>query len=223
MNNKQFYAGTRSWEFKSLVNGSEIYKFQTFDKAFAQLQQLKRKFISSNPVKIPHNPENEIVLWVKGYKIDPSESKGRLGNFVKIKIVEVNNSFELQLEDLDIPIKNHPQKERPKHSHPNWGHPILRKVEVLDKSENTKPAEFDNAKEAESFLLALYNEYPRTTYVLPNRLITIVYSEKYPERVRSFKFDVVQKENQKYQIVAQPNHYKDVSHFKIFNHAFSLV
>lgn len=224
MKNNQFYAKIYFHEIKLLFDKSDSYRFQTHETAFDKLAQLKERYTVSNPNTISYDPENELILWIQGYNVGDLCGKGYLGNFVKLRIVKKSDYYTLDFEDLDIPLKQHPRRIRPKQPHPDWGHPILRKIGNPDKNEQ-KNLEFENEKEAESLLLNLYNEFPQNSYVYPNRIITLVFTKLNDgsKGVKSYIFDVVQKENGKYQIVVHLNDYKRIQNFKIFNYAFNLV
>ncbi len=83
---------------------------------------------------------------------------------------------------LNVELARHPQQQRRKTSHPNWGHPILRLIE--------KGRRYDTLAEAERDLQLLHEEYPTTTIPLGNKLNIMVYSAKYGNNVRKFVLEI---------------------------------
>ena len=79
-------------------------------------------------------------------------------------------------------MARHPQQQRRKTSHPNWGHPILRLIE--------KGRRYATLAEAERDLQLLHEEYPTTTIPLGNKLNIMVYSAKYGNNVRKFVLEI---------------------------------
>ena len=70
-------------------------------------------------------------------------------------------------EKIEVPLDKHPEKERPKEAHPNWGHPVLRAVETAKK--------FDGIEIARAFLHSLHHEYPDATIPGKDEVHVMVY------------------------------------------------
>jgi len=99
----------------------------------------------------------EVKLWVRGYNVTKEEkAKNYRGNFVCLTLAALDGGkWGIKAEKIETPLDKHPEKERPKERHPNWGHPVLRAVE--------SKKIFDGIEIARAFLHSLHHEYPDAT------------------------------------------------------------
>ena len=96
------------------------------------------------------------------------------GNFVRLAIAPADaGKWTIAAEKIDVPLAKHPEKERPKAAHPNWGHPVLRAVETAKK--------FDGIEIARAFLHSLHHEYPDATIPGKDVVHVMVYNRKLDE------------------------------------------
>lgn len=150
------------------------FRFATEQQAQETLDKICSRFIISKDSPVPNESgkHTEIKIWIRGYDVtDEEKDKGARGNYALIKIKRVNGGrYALVAEKLNIDIGHHPEKERPKARHPNWGHPVLRAVLAEKK--------FDTLEKAYSQLMALHYEYPETTIPGADTLHVMVYSHK---------------------------------------------
>jgi len=103
---------------------ANLYRLETEQQAIDKINALKENFIISAKLP-PSEHENSIKLWVRGYKItDDEEKKGFLGNYAEIRPLQLaDGKYTVSSKKLDIALKYHPQRKRPKGKHPDWGHP----------------------------------------------------------------------------------------------------
>ncbi len=188
-------ATIRSFELVPILNSESNFVYQYDKKSFAiqRLQDIRRKYIISKENE--ELEEDNLLLWIKGYEItEKEELEGYLGNFCIVSLVESKEGFSFKAEKIKKPLSNHPQKKRKNNLHPNWGHPILRKIR--------KQHFFYGESEARLQLNKLLNEYPKSAIPAGNRLYIFVWNREYLEGgskpFKKFIFEVVEKENGKY-------------------------
>lgn len=177
-----------------------LFRFKEHRQAVKRLREINDKFIVAKEQE-ENLKQNRLRLWVKDFELTPKEvEKGYRGHFVEISVVEPEaGKFSLKSEKLDIPLNLHPQKTRPKGSHPDWGHPVLRRLEK-------KPL-FATLEEANAVLMRLHEEYPNISIPGDNQLLIMIYrkkketSEKGGLPVQKYKFSVVVAESGGYYIV----------------------
>lgn len=93
------------------------------------------------------------------------------GHFARLRVQPADNGkWTITSEKIDVPLEKHPQKERPRSRHPNWGHPVLRAVE--------KKKAFPTMDIARAQLQSLHMEYPDATIPGKDVLHVMVYSRK---------------------------------------------
>ena len=111
-------------------------------------------------------------LWVSGFGVTKEEkAEGYRGHFVRLTIQAAEaGKWTIAAEKLPVALDKHPQKERPKAPHPNWGHPVLRAVETAKI--------FPGLEIARAQLQALHIEYPDATIPGKDVLHVMVYNRK---------------------------------------------
>lgn len=167
---KRVYARIESPTMEALAGGH--FTFKTQEQAKTQLDKIRRGFVLARQVAMPEMKPEEFVLWIRGWAVSEEEAKqGFLGHYARVGMREQDGQWLLTAEKLEIPLKQHPQKQRRKQRHPNWGHPVLRSA--------TSRRWFATAEEAQKQLDALREEYPHVTIPGPNRLHVIVFSRKH--------------------------------------------
>lgn len=168
----------------------EHFKFATEDLAKKKIKSFEDVFIRSR-----HQPQDVkkgvLVLWVKGYEITEDENeKGHLGNFAAISYKKTDDKkFTLYATKIEVDLQIHPQKRRPKAHHPNWGHPVLRRVK--------KKWFYEEIEEAQADLEFLHEEYPNCTIPLGNKMNVIIYSKAYEGDKPIKKFDLIIKPDER--------------------------
>lgn len=168
---------------------NDLFRFEKKEQAEARVQAIKDYFVTS--VKLPKDShdQNVLKLWIRGYMIDEEEEKqGYLGNYAAFRIIQLKDKkFTIRAEKQKVAIKYHPQRERPKRKHPDWGHPALRLVK--------KAAKFDTIEAAAKIIKQLHAEYPEISIPTVNKLFIIIYS----------KAENPEKPIQKYVLEIKPN------------------
>ena len=140
-----------------------LFRFETVEQATSRLEAVKKHFIISS--RLPKDDdEKTLKLWIRGYDISEDEEKqGYLGNYAAIKVKEIDGKFTLTTEKQRIALKYHPQRKRPRQTHPDWGHPALRVVK--------KGTIFETVIEAQKVLNQLHEEYPLVSMNLIGYLV----------------------------------------------------
>lgn len=177
------------------------YRFASEEQAKQQLQIFRDHFVLSRHQN-EEAGDNAVILWVKGFNITDDEKKGGYtGNYVLIAIKKLpDGKHTLTGTKLQSELKFHPQRQRPKHKHPNWGHPILRSVK--------KQRVYPTIEEAQKELQLLHEEYPEVTIPLTNKLYLIIYSRQQVPPAQKYVLEVKVAEQGGFVIDAYANDYK---------------
>lgn len=180
---------------------ANTYRFANEEQANQQLQIFRDHFVLSRHQN-EESSESGIILWIKGYAITPEEKKsGFTGNYALVGIVKLpEGKFTLQATKLESELKYHPQRQRPTHKHPNWGHPILRSVK--------KKRIYPTIEAAQKELQMLHEEYPQVTIPLTNKLYLIIYSRQQTPPAQKYVLEVKVGEDGGFFIDAYVNEYK---------------
>lgn len=177
------------------------YRFATEEQARQQLQIFREHFVLSKHQGEGEH-ENNILLWIKGYSLTPAEKEnGWTGNYSAVGIVKRSDGkFTLEAKKVESDLKFHPQRQRPKHKHPNWGHPVLRSVK--------KKRIYATVEAAQTELQLLHEEYPEVTIPLTNKLYLIIYSRQQTPPAQKFVLEVKVDDEGGFYIDSYPNDYK---------------
>lgn len=178
----------------------QLYRFSEPDQALRRLEQLRESFEISSTQQTEHG--TELLLWIKGFAISEEEGKqGYLGHYARIaprKVAE--GHIILHATKEEVPLAKHPQKQRPKLKHPNWGHPILRSIE--------KKKIYPQLVDAQTELDLLHREYPDTSIPNVNKLHILVYS-KDPKAggnpTKKVTLEIKHTQDGKFQIISREN------------------
>ena len=164
-----------------------LFKFTEDRQAVARLDEIKNKFIIA---KDQDSSGRTLKLWIKDYALsDDDIKKGYRGHFGEISIKQVDKKrCSLHLTKLDVPLASHPQKTRARRSHPDWGHPVLRRLE--------KNPVFKEPEHAHALLMSLHEEYPDISIPGLNYLLIMVYRKDRVKKgegspVQKFRFAIV--------------------------------
>ena len=184
---------------------NQLFKLSTLEQAKEKIAAIKDNFITSRYQGDGDEPDDAVRLWVKGYDLtDEERDKGFLGHYVHIGPKKIDGKYTLLSQKLDVDLKFHPQKKRPKRRHPDWGHPILRSIK--------KEVTFDSVDAAQIALLKLHEEYPDVSIPCTNKLYLIIYEKpatKEDKPVQKYVFTVeVSKDSGKFYIAYSANNYK---------------
>ena len=145
----------------------ERFRFRTEEQAVARLKRIGSQFDTlSGPDELP------VTLWVRGFLVTPEEDKrGYLGNFAMLRTRQLEDgAFTIYATKVEIEITEHPRKKRIRYTHPNWGHPNLRKVYAAEPYESVDAARWT--------LVSLHEEFPDISIpASENRLFIIIYDK----------------------------------------------
>lgn len=179
-----------------------LFRFVDKEQAMRRINELRNEFVVAKEQKVEGQPYN-LKLWIKDYALSEGEIKqGYRGHFAGISIIRLENGkYSLAMTKIEVPLNLHPQKTRPRRSHPDWGHPVLRQLE--------KNPVFDDVEKARAMLMALHEEYPNISIPGMNHLFIMIYSKDYAKSdaipVKKYKFTITSLENGKFQITHQEN------------------
>ncbi len=166
---------------------AQLFRFAEEEQAVERLNTIRDFFMIS--AKLPQEESGKTLkLWIKGFQITPKEEeKGFRGNFALIKpILLEDGKYTLGAEKLDVALKYHPQKKRPKHKHPDWGHPLLRFIK--------KEPQFDDIETARDILLQLHEEYPDVSIPTVNKLYIIIYTKTVQPPIEKYVLEIKARE-----------------------------
>lgn len=194
---KKRYASASLPLMEAILN--TLFRFSKEEQALKQLEELRERFILS---KEQEDDNLSVRLWISDFSLTEEEiAQGYLGNFAVIRHRKIGDGkFTLYPEKLEIELKNHPQKKRPKRAHPDWGHPILR---VIKK----KPV-FQSVEDAHALLMKLHEEYPEISIPTKNKLYIILYERLKKPPVRKYVLEIKVKEGGGFYIDNAENTYK---------------
>lgn len=184
---------------EAIING--LFRLETNDQAIDKITALKENFIISSKLP-PSEIEGGIKLWIRGYKITEDEEKeGYLGNYAEISTLELaDGKFTITAKKLDIKLKFHPQRKRPKKKHPDWGHPCMRLIK--------KGKTFETIEDAQKVLGQLHEEFPNISIPAVNKLFVIIYSKAEKPPVQKYILEIAaDRDGNGFKIEAKPNKY----------------
>jgi hypothetical protein len=145
----------------------ERFRFRQEEQAVARLKRIAYQFDT-----LSGEEELPVTLWIRGYEVTPEEEKrGFLGNFAMLRTKQIEDgTFTIYATKVEIDIVDHPRKKRIRYAHPNWGHPILRKVYAAEVYPTVDAARWD--------MLNLHEEFPDISIpASENRLFIIIYDK----------------------------------------------
>ncbi len=142
-----------------------LYRYADLHKAKEQLATLNKHFIVSREQP---EEENALRLWIRGYALSPQERKeGFRGHYAIIRLLEEEGHWTMRGEKEHQPLPAHPERVRPKRTHPDWGHPLLREIK--------KQKEYETADEAAALLMALHQAFPDASIPGHGKIYLMVY------------------------------------------------
>lgn len=194
---KRRYATIRHPTIAAAIEGT--YRFQAEAQAKQQLQILREYFVLSRHQKAE---DHAIILWVKGFEVTKAEKKnGYTGNYAAIGIKKLGEGkYTLSTKKVESELKFHPQRQRPQHRHPNWGHPVLRSIK--------KKRIYQTVELAQAELQALHEEFPEVTIPLTNKVYVIVYSRQEKPPAKKYVLEIKVADDGGFYIEATENTYK---------------
>jgi hypothetical protein len=204
------YATIKHPTIAAVIN--EAFIFDSEADAVDRIITLNQYFIFSVKHQEKKYGVND-VLWIRGYSINENDkTDGFLGNFAKIDLKKKGFNFTLFCTKILVPLKNHPMRERPKMSHPDWGHPFLREL----KSEKEELISNDLGK-LQDKMLKFYGEYKDNSIPVYfegvkekgiMKLLTLVWSNNKEEKkspIRRIVIEIKQDLNHNYKIIWRYN------------------
>lgn len=123
--------------------------------AVRKMDAIRSHFITSQK-QLTDTKTPSIILWIKGFDVSDAElAAGYLGHFAAIAPKKLpEGKWTLTATKMMLDLKEHPAKKYQvvKQRHPNWGHPVLRKIK--------KGITHSSVEDAAGLLLKLHEEYP---------------------------------------------------------------
>lgn len=146
----------------------ELFTFPSQELAEERLRQIRSQYITVEA----ESSDDSIMLWIRGLGVTPDlDKKGYMGNFARIFTKTRDDGMHtLSLEQIDVPLSDHPSRKRQKFKHPNWAHPVLSKVR--------KEHIYESVETARQDLQKLHVDYPDTSIpASEDKLYIIVYDK----------------------------------------------
>lgn len=191
-----------AWAEHPLVEAvvKQLYRFSEPDQALRRLEQLQSYFEISSSQETKDGLQ--LRLWIKGFGLtDDDHKKGYLGHYALVRPRKVAEGHIILLAEKDeVPLEKHPQKQRPKQKHPNWGHPILRGIQ--------KKKVYTQLVEAQSELDKLHREFPDTSIPNVNKLHIMIYSKEQGGKgnpTKKVTLEIKSTPDGKFQIISKEN------------------
>ena len=172
--------------------------------ALRKIEQMRGHFVVSKQ-NIEESDTPHLMMWIKGFDVSDEElKKGFLGHFAIIAPKKLpDDRWTLTPTKVELELGKHPQKkyQAKKQRHPNWGHPILRKIK--------KGIDGVDLEDAVAYLMKLHEEYPEASIPGDMKLYLMIYAkaEKGDRPIKKYVFEVVQKEIG-YSVVYEENTYQ---------------
>jgi len=167
---KERYASADNIHINAVISG--MYRFATEREAIEKLQYFKSQFTTSKKLAEESPPRECVLLWIKDYEVDAKQDRdGYLGNYAFFTYEQLeDDNYTITATKLDIDLKRHPRRKRPKATMPNWGHPILRSVK--------KGKIYPTIEAITEDLQKLHMEYPTTSVPAQNKMYVMVYGRR---------------------------------------------
>ena len=167
----------------------ELLRLPNEQSALDKMENIREHFVvSKQQIEDGKNPS--LMLWIKGFDVSSEElKKGYLGHFAVIapKMLE-DKKFTLTATKVEFELAKHPQRkyQAKKQRHPNWGHPVLRKIK--------KGVKNVSLEEAASMLIKLHEEYPDASIPGDLKLYLMIYQKpnKGEKPIKKYVFEIEQ-------------------------------
>lgn len=190
------YATAKHPTIEAALEG--LYKFTNKDDAIERLRTIKGTFIGKKKISGEKEDPLSFVLWIRGYGITPEDkTNGYRGHYARIQVAkDASSMWTLQPVKQDVPLHQHPQRQRPKFDHPDWNHPVLRSVRA--------GRTYDTYEEVLGELETLHVEFPNVTIPGKDRLHLIIYEGKESDSyVKKYILHIRPSEGEKYRIESE--------------------
>ncbi|MEU6214194.1 ATP-binding protein [Streptomyces sp. NPDC047023] len=155
------YATVQNPSIRGIIHGS--YRHHSRQEALDRLMAIANSFTLSRLYNRELDPERPI-LWIQGYELTLRDrARNLIGNYARLSVARLGNDrWTLTAEKLETD-RPHPKRRRVQqsHHHPNWGHPILRRV--LRNQRTDPPAKpYPDITAAQKDLDELQDQYLKT-------------------------------------------------------------
>ncbi|WP_165985777.1 AAA family ATPase [Streptomyces sp. YIM 98790] len=172
------YATTRHPTIAAIVTGS--YRFRTREEALETLHAITRSFVLSRKLNDREGDPDRPALWITGFALTPEEEAGGVrGHYARLGVADRGGRWTITAEKVDTDVLP-PFQPRPRPGarppHPNWGHPVLRRVRRNQR--NPPPAPYPSPAHAQRDLDQLHEEFPATSIPNPGLLYLMVWDGK---------------------------------------------
>lgn len=179
-----------------------LFRYDNIEDAYAQMQSIAEQFvISKEQPAVDESIGPQLRLWIRGYSLsDAEKQEGYTGNFAILSIGQVQNRYTLTAKKDTTPLSQHPQKKRPKQSHPDWGNPILRMIK--------RGKIYETIDAADNELQELHKQFPTVTIPGPAKLHAIIYEKRKDEKgppIKKYTFEVKPTAEGKFKIEFKEN------------------
>lgn len=165
----------------------QLLRLPDMDAALRRMDQIAEHFVVSRE-QITESKVPSLMLWIKGFDVSKDELKeGYLGHFAVIAPKKIaDGKVTLTATKVTMDITKHPQRkyQNTGQRHPNWGHPILRKIK--------KGVSGTSLEEAVSMLMKLHEEYPDASIPGNLKLFLMIYRkpDKGDKAIKKWVFEI---------------------------------
>ncbi len=149
----------------------QLLRLPSAEKAAEQLETIRQHYVTSK--KQPKDQENPAIkLWIRDFMVTEEEAEeGRIGNFALIQYTEIEEGvFTLYAEKIDVPVRHHPKKRYVTRPHPNFSHPVIKKI----LENHTYPT----IEDAQQDLQNLHQEFPDTSIPTNIKYFVMLYDKE---------------------------------------------
>lgn len=193
-------ATTRNPSIEAVVK--QLLRLPSEAEAVKKMNSLRKHFVVSKQ-HIEQSDTPNLMLWIKGFEVSKAElNDGFLGHFAVIAPKQLpDGRWTLTATKLWLELAKHPQKkyQAKKQRHPNWGHPVLRKIK--------KGVDGLSLEEGVGMLMKLHEEYPDASIPGELKLYLMIYkkADKGEKPITKWVFEMAEQSEGIYRITYKTN------------------
>lgn len=166
----------------------QLLRLPSEEMALKKMAGIRSHFVVSKQ-HIEQSDTPNLMLWIKGFEVSKAELKeGYLGHFAVIAPKKLpDDRWTLTATKIEFELAKHPQRkyQAKKQRHPNWGHPLLRKIK--------KGISDLTLEEGVAMLMKLHEEYPDASIPGELKLYLMIYkkADKGEKPITKWVFEMV--------------------------------
>jgi hypothetical protein len=163
-----------------------VTEYETYENILYSMYCIIKSFTIDKETNLD---KDNVVIWVRGYKISSEENKqGAIGNFVQVSIVKnEHNHFKIEIDKIYRDAKYHPQRQNKTHRLPNSGDPVIKRI----KNQSEHKIGYNIFDEPLTMLNDLRKNYPNAcVFIPPKTLLVHIFSKKEGERAKILEHSI---------------------------------